>query len=49
MTKKEKEAIKHIVEYLEKDERNNWEENDCPKTNHIYLDIKILQKFLRKK
>ncbi len=46
MTQKQKQSLKNLIEYLEKDEEKNWEENDCPKTNHIYLDILILKKLI---
>ncbi len=42
MTQEQIQSIKNIINYMEKDEHKDWEENGKP-TNHIYTDIQELK------
>jgi len=45
MTQEQAQALQKVIDYLEKDESRNWEENDRP-SNHIYMDILQLRSML---
>jgi hypothetical protein len=41
--------LRTIVDYMYKDEERNWEECDKPTKNHIFLNIRRVDKYLKKK
>ena len=45
MTEKQKKSLRTVIEYLEQDEKRNFEESGCPE-NHIYQHVQVLQECL---
>jgi hypothetical protein len=41
-------SIGRIIDYLNDSEQSHWEENDCPKSGHIFCDVQVVDKWFCK-